>query len=399
MFYKLLQIISLVVFASVSGIQTPYAQETDVFTVENVDVDITADNAINARTQAFEAAQIKAFDILAERMLDEEGIIDFKKPEPAMLSTLIDDYEVTKEKLSAVRYVGTYTFRYNKNSVMRVFAKEQKTYTSTKSPQLLILPFYQTEQKTTLWRPDNLWKHAWARSKLTHALIPTTLPLGDLQDVSDIGDHEMHAMRSQNLQSILGRYQAKDAVIVHAQADEHLSLVQHPNQSATGALTVTTYRTGTGRPVQVDQFLITAQEDQTLSQMLDTGVLKVKSFLKKDWKQKAQVITSAANASMKALIPISSLGDWASIRASLNGVGLINDIAITSLSPRQAEVTLNYTGTLEQLRFSLEQAGLALDRRMPDASRWHELEAHTVYTIMKKTAARSVPPARYSRTF
>ena len=44
----------------------------DLFTVENVEVDVTADNAVEARNKALDEAQVKAYRMLAEKFYTPE---------------------------------------------------------------------------------------------------------------------------------------------------------------------------------------------------------------------------------------------------------------------------------------------------------------------------------------
>ena len=119
-------------------------QAAGLFTVENITVDVTADNAIDARNQAFEQGQTKAYKALSERLLEEGEAETMIAPDADTISTMIQDFEVTNERLSAVRYVGTYTFTFDEAAVRRQFIGAGKNYTATQSRPLLILPFYKS---------------------------------------------------------------------------------------------------------------------------------------------------------------------------------------------------------------------------------------------------------------
>jgi hypothetical protein len=88
-----------------------HAQE-DPYTVSGVRVDATAASAVDARKQAFEQAQQAAFSLLASRFLSQDQMKNFQAPPAAQITPLVDDFEITNEKLSPTRYVGTYTFRF-----------------------------------------------------------------------------------------------------------------------------------------------------------------------------------------------------------------------------------------------------------------------------------------------
>ncbi len=84
------------------------------YTVTDVKVDVTADNAVNARQQAQEKAQQDAFAQLAARLAPGQTI---PAPPAMTIATMVDDFEITQEQLSPVRYIGTYTFRFRPAAV------------------------------------------------------------------------------------------------------------------------------------------------------------------------------------------------------------------------------------------------------------------------------------------
>lgn len=92
--------------------QPARAQDASSFTVSGIKADATAASAVDARQLAFDKAQQDAFTALASRFLTEDQMKTFQPPPALEITTLVDDFEITQEQLSAVRYVGTYTFRF-----------------------------------------------------------------------------------------------------------------------------------------------------------------------------------------------------------------------------------------------------------------------------------------------
>ena len=121
-------------FVDVEGEEVSYI-------VENIDVDITAENAVQAREQAFEAAQIKGYEELAKRTLSAEQLENFKTPDINTVSGYVQDYEVTNEKLSAVRYSGTYKISYSKQAFSYLDQTEDGGNQIAQKGDTLILPF------------------------------------------------------------------------------------------------------------------------------------------------------------------------------------------------------------------------------------------------------------------
>lgn len=367
MIYKLLRALSLVLSLSFLWMVTGFAQEPSLFVVEGVEVDVTASNALQARDQAFDEAQKKAFEALSERLLADDEIQNFKAPDLSTISTLIKDYEITNEKLSSVRYIGTYTFRFDENGIRNLFTGSGQRFTDVQSRPLLILPFYQKDASMTLWSPDNIWMQAWDKSENTGTLVPLIVPIGDLEDVRDVRDNQALNYDENKLQSMLARYGAGEAVLLIATPDAHLSMVESQNQPATGALSIGIYRTDRNGPEYTGRIAVSAQPDQTLSELMDVAVLRVQGLLKKDWKERTMVAADEIG-SLEAVVPIRSLSEWAAIQRQLQLASGINDVMVKSLSPHEARIQIAYQGNPQRLGLALEQVDLSLKKSAPDPS-------------------------------
>ena len=335
------------------------AQES-LFTVEGVSVDVTADNAIQARDEAFAKAQGDAFKILAERMLTASELESFTAPEASTISPMISDYEVTNEKLSAVRYIGTYTFRFQEKAVRRYFAGSGATYTDMASKPLLILPFYQSGADMLLWKPENVWMKAWHKTESLGTLVPLVVPIGDLADVSDIDDQEAFSYEDRRMDRMMRRYNAQEAVIVVAAPDENMRLIRHASEPATGSMTVNLYRTDRNGPEHAQQMVVSAHEGENFGQMLDRAVKQIQKALREDWKQKTVVSQNTQKQTIQARVRFNNFNEWAETQRALKSVVGIEDVTLVSLSPREARVELIYSGTQNRLNMALRQADMTL---------------------------------------
>lgn len=415
MIYKSVQTLSLVLslaffMIGIAGAQEAAQAPVSPYIVEGVEVDITAKNAIEARDQAFNTAQEKAFGVLAERMLSEEDFKNFKSPGLSSISTLIKDYEVTKEKLSSVRYIGTYTFHFDEDGVRRLFGSSGQTYSDVRSPPLLILPFYQVNAEVTLWSSDNLWMNAWNRAENNRqSLVPMVMPIGDLEDVQDVGDNEALNYDERKLADIVKRYGADEAVILVANPDGQLANAASEDDPATGSLSVNIYRTDQGTPEFAQEIIVSSQQGQTLGQIMDTAVIRVQGVLKQDWKERSMATVAEESGGMiDVIIPIRSLADWSAAQDSLESVSSVRDIMLKSLSPREARVSISYRGSQERFMMGLEQVGLALVKTAPEAGSESRLFVPATYILTSKSAAREMiqerempvqQPRPYSRQF
>lgn len=343
-------------------ISMPVFAQDPLFTIEGVKVDVTAENAIKAREEAFNQAQIKAFEELQKRMLPEGEIATQALPDPLTISAFIQDFEITNEQLSAVRYVGTYTFRFQDRAVRRHFNRSSTPHTAvSRRKSLVVLPFLQVGTASTLWSPYNGWMRAWNRAGKLGGVVSLQLPLGDLDDVSDIKDDEALSYSPARLNKLLKRYSADEAVIAIAMPDEYLAKIREDSATARGRLSVEIYRTDRTSPEMVKQVNVIADGAQTRAQLYDLAVNLVHQALQKDWKAKTIVKTQDSNR-FGVVIPIQSLQQWVKIESDLNKVSGIDGTLTRSLTPQEAQVDLLYQGDVQQLVHALGQFGMTLER-------------------------------------
>lgn len=329
------------------------AAEDSIFTVTDVKVDVTAADAMKAREQAFTQAQQAAFQKLAEQVLAEDEMASFQMPDVSVISPMIKDFEITEEHLSSVRYVGTYTFRFEGGRVQSFFNKKGVTYTDVKSRPVLILPFYQEGSRSILWG-DNPWLQAWTRSAPSRGLVPVVVPIGDVQDVSDIGDNDALSYDQSALQAMLARYNAGGAIIAVASPDSTTA-------NAAGlpsGLTIAVYRSSGGEAQKQDIVQVSG-DSGNLDGLFDTAVQQVRQTLQKDWKNLTAVNPAETN-NLKARILFTTMPEWIETQKVLRTVPGVQEVKLLSLRPGEAEIELRFSGGEDRLRLALSQAAVTL---------------------------------------
>lgn len=374
--FKILRTVFCLCFLYIPAKATLAAE--GLFTIENVKVDITAKNAMAAREEAFNRAQIQAFEELAQRVTTETyGVSSIDVPSPRVISSLIQDFEVTDEKLSAVRYIGTYTFRFKGKAVREYFSRQGVAYTDVASKRVLVLPFTQgLDGHTVLWSPYNVWLKAWHRSKNLGGLVPLIVPLGDLDDVRDVNDDEALTYNKERLMSLLNRYGAGEAVVAVAVPDESLARSSGTQAPASGVLTVNLYRTDRTGPEYVQQIVEVARPGQSLSDLYDRAVRKVHRALQQDWKQKT-LVEPRHSSLIHVRVNFESLEEWTATHRALERVQGIDSMVLQSLSPKTARIDLIFKGSEHRLRLALEQADMTL--RNPGPEGWRAPAVYELY--------------------
>ncbi len=364
--YKVFGGTSIALLAALWLSISPVKADDSLYTVEGVKVDITAESAIAAREQAFAKAEQDAFTILAQRMLTEAEAAAFTPPDADTISAMVMDFELTDERLSPVRYIGTYTFRFRDDDVKSFFGSRGATYTDVVSRPVLVLPFYQWGSRMVLWEGDNPWLSAWNRAQQQRGLVRVTVPIGDAQDIIDIADDQALSYDPGALDSMLLRYDVGGALIAIATpewGDEEQNVAPG---AMPRALSVMLYRTTLSGPEFITTVKAVPADGDTLETMYDRAATMVRDSLQKDWKERTAVShapqAQASATTLQARVRIAAMREWVEMQKALSRVQGVQNIRVIKLSPQEARIELAFQGTESRLRLALEQANIVLSQ-------------------------------------
>lgn len=366
------------------------AAANDLYTITGIEVDVTSRSAAASQKEAFRQAQGKAFDVLTARLLSGSERAIFEKPDESAISSLIKDYEITEEKISNVRYIGTYTFRFNRDEVRNLISRQGLRYSDVGSKPVLILPFYQHGAQTFLWEDHNEWLAAWERSERSGGHVPVTIPIGDLDDVSDIGGETVLSYEPEKLQAMVRRYQAGEAIIVVAIPQWNEAAPASAPDALPSYLDIILYRTDRGRPELSHSLQVRREEGGTLKSLLDKAVARTGNTLQEEWKFRT-VIDPAQGNRLQVRIPITSLQEWVETRKALANVQAVNDIHILSLTPEEARLELVFQGTEQRLRLAFSQADMTLSTPRLSFSNPYDMPVNNPYRYGRRTQGMESP--------
>lgn len=349
------------------------------YTIEGVKVDVTAESALAARDQAFAKAQGDAFMLLAQNLLPPERFSSVKAPAASALAGMIQDYEITEEKISRTRYNGTYTFRFRAAPVHRYLgvagtsqplagmgmapgAPDADVYPSRRAAHLLlVLPFYRQGADMVLWSADNPWLRAWSEAMRRGSPL-LLVPIGDLADVNDITDNQALSYDRQRLRNMVARYGAAEAVLA----------VALPGTPEPGTMSVHIYRTDRGDPELVRKIFVPSGN-------LEEAVSRTWDALHSDWSNNVPPVatTSAPPSTVPRVasggqaylgsVRFRNLQEWAGLQRDISRIPGVSRVAIQSLSPREAILEITHAGDVNQLQSALQGYSVTLVGHQPPA--------------------------------
>jgi len=378
------------------------AAKADLFTVDNVEVDVTAKNALAAREKAFEEAQMKAYQVLVERLLsDTDSSVEIYAPQDMnqgmsqeisysadkeatidTVSFMVQDYEVTKEQLSATRYKGTYMIRFNPAAFKKKAAEQGLSFTDMRRGQVLVLPYFQQGSSTYIWDGANPFLNAWARLQSTGQSSQSdgtgaVIPIGDMDDVRFIDEYAPLSYDPNNIEAVKRRYGAQEVIIAIAAVEE--------SASGERSLRVSTYNALMRGPEFNSQFNLIPESGEPLNTLFSRAVARVNDNLDSEWKtQTAEPLTAGAMSTTRAAIQFNSVREWINLKQSIERAAGVSAVAVSGLTPRQAIVTITHQGDIERLRLGLDRLGLTVGNMIDARS-----QLYPIY--QKRQAGASIP--------
>jgi hypothetical protein len=328
------------------------AQAADVFTVENVAVDATAENAAAAREKAIVAGQQAALERLFARLTPKDQRAALPRPSAAEIGDLVRDFAVEDEKTSGVRYLASLNVRFRPDDIRRLLRSAGVPFAETMSKPIVIVPIFKADDGVHLWDEMNPWRQAWQNTQ-RDGLVPFLTPLGDLDDVVALDAGGAQAGNREGLAAIAWRYKAGDVIVATAE----------PRQQSERALSVqvTMARFNAAGDHEGTEVRAITAEGATPEEQWQNAAAFMAEGIEDAWKR-TNLIQFGSERSLVATVPLNSLGDLLDVRKRLAGVSFLRSYDVLYLARDAAQLRLNYFGDERQLSIALAQSDLTLEQ-------------------------------------
>jgi Uncharacterized protein conserved in bacteria (DUF2066) len=323
----------------------------DVFTVSDVEVDITADTAAAAREAAHAEGHVLAMQRLLARLLPREELARMRPLELTEILEYVRDFEVDDERTSDVRYLARLTFRFKSDAVRNLLRSEGLLFAETQSKPVLVLAVYGPAGEALLWEDGNPWARAWALRQRGEGLVPLQVPLGDLGDVASVDANQALSGDRERLATLATRYGTEDVLVTQA-------VLSGDAESGLATLQVGSSRIGT-QQLQTMLASYTQKLGETLEELLTRAANAVDADVQEAWKQR-NLLRPGSERRIVVSVPIAGLADWLEVKRRLGGVAAVQKSEVTLISRTRTEVDLTFVGDEQQLVLALAQRDLSL---------------------------------------
>lgn len=331
------------------------ARAQDMFVVEDVPVDITADTAANARDRGIEQATRQAFDRLTERLATEPGFGPPPRVSETAVQNLVEGIEIADEKASAVRYIAKITVRFRPDAVRGLYGRAGRdSYDrgpASAGRALLVVPVYEWAGSRVIWEQFNPWWQAWQDARQGGG-FRLMLPRGDEQDVHTLSAEEAARADRARILALADRYAAAGALVARANFDR---------AGATPALdlVVTSFGGEPGAVGLVDR--IQGTPGETVDALAERGVARVVAMLDGTGRGGLAPQAGAPDAGRQSTVVVADLDSPADLTTLRNAIrSVVAHEELISLSRRKASLRLFHSGDRELLRQSLSRSGIVV---------------------------------------
>ncbi len=334
---------------SVAGLVSPAGAVGDIFTVDNIAVDATGESAAEARDAALGEGRSRAVRRLYERLTPEAYWPSLPQMSGQEALYIERGFQVADEKSSQTRYIANVSYSFQGDRIKQELRARNIPYTESQARSAVVLPVLKTNGATLLWEEENYWAQAWRNRVFANRLVPLVSPLGEIDDITTVSADAVASADWQTLGPLATRYGVGDVLIAEAVAQGAQSMtvtLSRVSSTSSGADAVT----------------VTVQNSNGSSpgQFANAAINQAYAELENKWKAQTIISPNAPAQYLAATLRFSDIREWAVIRQRLANLNMVRNMAVKAISPTGAELSLTYSGSVDQLRVALAQQELLL---------------------------------------
>ncbi|MFT3726464.1 MAG: hypothetical protein QM759_01365 [Terricaulis sp.] len=329
------------VFAALCAFMTVPASaqgRDNAYAVAGVYVDVNAPNAVAARQAAFEAAERLGFERLVKRLTTPAQLAaaPVTTPDQAALDRMTISTDIEEEHLSATRYIGRLTVRFDPAQVRAILQAQNLRVIDTRTAPTLIVP---------MAAPDALavWRDVWTTGGFQEELAPLAIAPDTLQGQPD--------------------WQAAAPVAQAAAAASALYATLRVQGSTASAQLVQVSAAGAQDRGTVSAN-ISGSDAASLRAALASLAQQASDVVQNDYK--ARTSSTPTGVQQTARVSASALyadeHQWQTIKDALGAASatLISQIRIEAVNREGALVSFQFVGDRAQLVAELARRGVSL---------------------------------------
>ncbi|HYB06216.1 MAG TPA: DUF2066 domain-containing protein [Methyloceanibacter sp.] len=341
------------------------AQADDTpYTISKLVVDVTAKNAVAAKTNALAEAGKVGLNRVLRRVVPFSFYSKLPDLQQEQIEGLVNDLTIRKEQYSTTRYMATLDISFNESGVKQFIASLGLPLSEERAPMISILPVVIEGNQVKSGGNDG-WRQAWLDLDLAHGLTPANvlqarpgLEAGTVRAVL-AGDASAFA-------SLQGDYGSAPLVIAVGQAvDGDQFITRLAGTDGVGRINYgrSDKLNGGAAPKtsakDAAAFAYAVLEDRWKATRAPLEPIEPGRYEKEMPPQGAP--QGETGRLVTAVVEFAGLKQWQDILARLTHVPGIRTLDVNSLSARTASITFGYAGSLGRLQKVLADSGFSFE--------------------------------------
>jgi len=315
----------------------------DIYTVTGVAVDATGASAAEARDIALAEGQAAAAARMLQRLTLEPDWPMLPPMSPQAAQALVTGVGVANERASSTRYLADLTVRFQREAVRSLLRQSGVRFTDNQAAPALLLPVLDADGMRVLFDEPNPWRSAWDARDLANSLVPLVLPLGDLNDLTEISAEDAVIADWPAVAPLAARYRTSQVLVAHAR-----------------------WRDGAGLDVTLIRLTPSGREatersygGATLAEAVAVAAAATQEALLASWKANNAIVLGLEQT-LPASVEFASLSEWLTIRERLAATSIVQDLSVVAISPRGAQIEMRVAGPAEMVAGSVGQRQLRM---------------------------------------
>ena len=335
------------------------AQADDPYTVTNVAIDASADNALTAQTEAMRQGQELAVHRLIERLTLEEDrfetafdftprmnefgeMVQDNALDLSVVAEMISGIEIQNEQRSATRYLADLTISFDPRVVERIFTNYGVPYVEAQSRPTIVLPIFNEGGQFLLW-DDNAWRNAWEAQNFANALTPMFVPE---EGEALLSARDALTLNEAALANLAAAYNVNRIAVLRAEERDGLRRF--------GGYLVSIASDGT--------FEVSTWGPENVFGGWRDAAARFVTERETDWKQQS-IVRDLETEEFRVTVLYGGIGEWRSLQDALTGASLVEAARLDAMSRDGALMTVNFRGAQEQLISELAERGAVLEEQ------------------------------------
>lgn len=337
------------------------AQGAGLYDVAKLSVDITAQDAVAARTQGMAEAGRRAVKTVIERLTPLSAQAQLPELTNEGVEAMVNGVSIRKEQNSTTRYIATLDVSVNEQAIKQLLQEQGIPYSEERAPSISLLPLVIAGDSVASEGGEG-WRQAWEDLDLSHSMTPATI-LRPRQELDIATVRAVLAGDAQALAAMQEDYGYGPLVIAVGEATKGEFVTRLAGADSVGAINF-------GRSDQIVGDAKSAAREAAATAF---------AIIENRWKvsRSGQVPATEVNyapgteptpgaagappaevpRNVVAQVEFSGLKDWQDIRGRLMNVAGIQALEVNLLSARAASITFDYAGSLGRLQKELDHNG------------------------------------------